>query len=162
MLNVFLVGSCSCIFCREKAGLREIDVCARAFEEELMGCYREHLDKLSYFLSKSTVNQISEKYADLKSDFFSTSMAFFSSISEQLTQYLTRVRMRLRGLPADMKASLLGYMRDLWIEKIYPRLQGFIDKLDKVAKLLGVDTYSVSLDYAFISVSFTFKPTFQK
>jgi len=130
-------------------------------EKELIGCYGEHLDNLHSFLNKATVDQISERYARFKSDFFSTSMAFFSSLSEQLAQYMKRVSMRLRRLPADMKASLLNYMRDLWIEKIYPMLQGFMDKIDKVAKLLKVDSYSVSLDYAFISVSFTFKPVFE-
>ena len=131
-------------------------------EKEVMSCYGEHLYRLSSVLNTLTADQISERYAQLKSDLFSSSMAFFSSVSEQLTQFLRRVRIRLRGLPTDMKRHLLNYMRDWWIEKIYPMLQGFVDKIDDVAKRLGVDSYSVSLDYAFISVGFTFKPTFKK
>jgi len=131
-------------------------------EKEMMGCYGEHLHGLSSVLNTLTTDEISERYAQLKSDLFSTSMAFFSSVSEQLTQFLRRVRARLRGLPTDMKRHLLNYMRDWWIEKIYPMLQGFVDKIDDVATRLGVDSYSVSLDYAFISVGFTFKPTFKK
>ncbi len=131
-------------------------------EKEVMGCYGEHLDRLSSVLNRLTTDQIGEQYAQLKSDLFSTSMAFFSSVSEQLTQFLRRVRVRLRGLPTDMKRHLLNYMRDWWIEKIYPMLQGFVDKLDDLAKRLAVDSFSVSLNYAFISVGFTFKPTFKK
>jgi len=131
------------------------------FEKELIGCYGEHLDNIQMSLSRTTESSINERYAEFKSDFFSTSMAFFSSISDQLTQYMKGVGMRLRRLPAEMKTSLLNYMRDLWIERIYPTLQSFIDKIDKVAKALKVDTYSVSLEYAFISVSFSFKPVFK-
>lgn len=130
-------------------------------EKEVMGCYGEHLDKLYDILNTLTTEQIRERYAQLKSDLFSTSMAFFSSVSEQLTQFLRRVRARLRGLPTNMKRHLLNYMRDWWIEKVYPMLQEFIDKIDEVAKLLGVDSYSISLNYAFISVGFTFKPIFK-
>ena len=65
-------------------------------EKEIMGCYGEHLHRLSSVLNTLTTDQISERYAQLKSDLFSTSMAFFSSISEQLTQFLRRVRFRLR------------------------------------------------------------------
>ena len=61
-----------------------------------------------------------------------------------------------------MKRHLLNYMQDLWIEKVYPILQTLIDKIDNVAKQLGVDSYSVSLNYAFIEVSFSFKPLFKK
>jgi hypothetical protein len=45
-------------------------------------------------------------------------------------------------------------------EKIYATLQSFVDKIDKVAKLLKVDSYSVELNLTFISVGFTFKPSF--
>jgi len=41
-------------------------------------------------------------------------------------------------------------------------LQKFIDVVDKVAKQLGVDSYSVSLNYAFMEVGFSFKPDFSK
>lgn len=129
-------------------------------EKEIAGCYGEHLDRLGNMLNRLTIGQISEKYSKLKSDLFSTSMAFFSSVSEQLTQYLRRVKARLRGLPTDVKRHLLNYMRDLWIEKAYPMIQAFVDKMDTVAKLLRVDSYSVSLDIAFISVGFTFKPKY--
>ena len=53
-------------------------------------------------------------------------------------------------------------MQDLWIEKVYPIIQAFVNKLDNVARQLGVDSYSVSLNYAFIGVSFSFKPAFKK
>jgi hypothetical protein len=131
-------------------------------EKKVLSCYGEHLDKVCAVLNTLTTEQIAERYAELKSDLLSTSMAFFSSISEQLTQFLKRVQMRLRGLSADMKVHLLNYMRDWWIEKIYPVIQSFIDKIDAVAKLLGVDSYSVSLNYAFITVEFTFKSTLKK
>jgi uncharacterized protein YPO0396 len=145
-----------------------LDRLSRQVEEELniekdvLGCYGEYLDKLHNLLNTMTADQISERYAELKSDLFSTSMAFFSSISEQLTQFSRRVSMRLRRLPTDMKRYLLNYMRDWFIGKVYPMLQSFIDKVDYVAKQLGVDSYSVSLNYAFISVGFTFKPLFKK
>ena len=131
-------------------------------EKEIMGCYGEHLDQLHRVLDTLTTDQIRERYAQLKSDLFSTSMAFFSSVSEHLTQYLRRVRARLRGLPTDMKRYLLNYMRDWWIEKAYPMLRKFIDRIDGVAKLLGVDSYSISLSFALIGVEFTFKPIFKK
>jgi hypothetical protein len=148
--------------------LESLDMLSHQTEEELqaekkiLSCYGEHLDKVCAVLNTLTTEQIAERYAELKSDLFSTSMAFFSSISEQLTRFLKRVKMRLRGLSADIKVHLLNYMRDWWIEKIYPVIQYFIDKIDAVAKLLGVDSYSVSLNYAFITVGFTFKSTLKK
>lgn len=131
-------------------------------ERRVIGCYSEHLDKLYKALSRLTTDEINERYAQLKSDLFSTSMAFFSSVSEQFKQYLRRAKARLRGLPTNMKRHLLNYMQELWIEKLYPMLQTFVDKIDNVAKQLGVDSYSVSLNYAFIEVSFSFKPLFKK
>jgi len=68
----------------------------------------------------------------------------------------------LRGLPTDMKRNLLNYVRDWWVEKAYPMLQKFIDKIDGAAKLLGVDSYSVSLSFELIGGEFTFKPIFKK
>lgn len=129
-------------------------------EREMIGCYGQSLDRLGSLLRKIPTEQIGEKYAELKAELFSTSMAFFSSLSEQLTQYMKKASLKLRGLPSEMKVSLLNYVRDLWIEKIYPTLQSFVDKIDKVAKLLKVDSYSVELNWSFISVGFTFKPSF--
>lgn len=129
-------------------------------EEEVTRCYSEHLDWIGARLSDLTISQISEKYSELKSELFSTSMAFFSSLSDHLKQYLKRVKARLQGLQPDAKRHLLNYMRDWWIEKAYPMIQAFVDKMDRVAKRLRVDSYSVSLDIAFISVSFTFKPEY--
>jgi len=152
-------------FRRAKASLDQLSYEAEKelkIEKDVMGCYGEHLDSLHRVLNTLTDEQISERYAELKSNLFSTSMSFFSSVSEQLTLFLRRATAQLRGLPTDMKRHLLNYMRDWWIEKIYPMLQKFIDKIDDVAKLLGVDSYSVSLNYAFISVGFTFKPIFKK
>lgn len=131
-------------------------------EEEVTWCYGENLDRLGRALSNLTIGQIGERYSQLKSQLFSTSMAFFSSLSEQLTQYLKRVKARLQGLPTDAKRHLLNYMRDWWIEKAYPTIQAFVDKMDHVARLLRVDSYSVSLDISFISVSFTFKPEYER
>jgi len=126
----------------------------------LIDCYGQQLDRLSDVLSKFPSEKIDERYAELKSYFFSTTMAFFSSFSEQMTQFLRKAKMRLRNLPTQMKDSLVTLVRDFWIEKAYPLLQSFIDKIDSVAKKLKVDTYSVSLNLAFINVSFAFKPTF--
>jgi hypothetical protein len=131
-------------------------------ERLITNCYSKHLDRLHDVLNTLTTDQITERYAQLKSDLFSTSMAFFSSISEQLGQYLRRVKAQLRALPANMKRHLLSYMQDLWIEKVYPIIQAFVSKLDDVARQLGVDSYSVSLNYAFIEVSFSFKPAFKE
>jgi len=129
-------------------------------ERDLIGCYGENLDRIGSLLRKIPAEQIGEKYADLKAELFSTTMAFFSSLSEQLTQLMKKMSLKLRGLPSEMKTSLMNYMRDLWIEKIYPSLQSFVDKIDRVAKLLKVDSYSVELNLAFINVGFTFKPSF--
>jgi hypothetical protein len=129
-------------------------------ERGLIGCYGENLDRIDSLLRKMPAEQIGEKYADLKAELFTTSMAFFSSLSEQLTQLMKKMSLKLRGLPSEMKTSVLNYMRDLWIEKIYPSLQSFVDKIDGVAKLLKVDSYSVELNFAFINIGFTFKPSF--
>lgn len=129
-------------------------------EEEITRCYGKHLDRLGSKLNKLTIDQISERYSEMKSELFSTSMAFFSSLSDQFTQYLKRVKARLRGLPADAKRHLLNYMRDFWIEQAYPMIQAFVDRMDSVAKLLRVDSYSISLDIAFISIGFAFKPEY--
>ena len=129
-------------------------------ERDLIGCYGQNLDRLDSMLKRTPPEQIGEKYAELKAELFSTSMAFFSSLSEQLTQFMKRASQKLRGISSEMKTSLLNYVRDLWIEKIYPTLQLFVDKIDKVAKLLKVDSYSVELNLTFISVGFTFKPSF--
>jgi len=126
-------------------------------EQRVMDCYGDHLNQLHDSLLLLSEKQIRERYSQLKSDIFSTSMAFFSSISEQLSRFERRVKSRLRDLPADLKTQLLNYMRDWWIQRAYPMLQEFIDKLDRVAKLLGVESYQISLNYPFISVSFTFK-----
>jgi hypothetical protein len=152
-------------FSRAKASLEQLSGQVEeelSVEKEIMGCYAEHLDRLNRVLNIMTADQIAMKYAEFKSDLFSTSMAFFSSISELLTQFLRRVRVILRGLPTDMKRYLLNDRLDWWIEKVYPMIQNFIDKLDNVAKRLEVDNYSVSLNFTFISVGFTFKPTFKR
>lgn len=127
-----------------------------AIERDLISCYGQNLDRLNSLLRKIPTEQIGEKYAEFKAELVSTSMAFFSSLSEQLTQHIKKASLKLRGLPSEIKTSLLNWMRDLWIEKIYPTLQSFVDKIDKVAKLLKVDSYSVELNLAFISVGFTF------
>lgn len=131
-------------------------------EQHVMGCYSEHLSKLNIVINRLSTDQIKERYADFKSELFSTSMMFFSSLSEQMKQYLGRVETRLRGLPTNMKRQFLNYMQDSWVEKMYPMLQRFIDMIDKVARRLGVDSYSVSLNYAFMEVGFSFKPDFSK
>ena len=131
-------------------------------EKPLMDCYGQRLDLLGDVLNRFTGERIESNYAELKSDFFSTSMAFFSSFSEQMTQFLRKAKMSLRHLPTHMKTSLVNLLRDFWIEKAYPLLQSFVDKIDSVAKKLKVDSYSVSMDIAFINVSFAFKPTFSQ
>jgi RNAse (barnase) inhibitor barstar len=130
------------------------------YEKPLMDCYGQRLDMLRDILSKATSERVELEYARLKSDLFSTSMAFFSSFSEQMTQFLRKAKMSLRNLPTQMKTSLVNLLRDFWIEQAYPLLQKFVDKLDVLAKKLKVDSYSVSMDIAFINVSFAFKPAF--
>ncbi|MCJ7635595.1 hypothetical protein MUP77_24795 [Candidatus Bathyarchaeota archaeon] len=147
-------------FHRAKESLEELtrEVMADFDKEQIvLGCYGKHLDQLTDTLNFLTMERIREQYAKLKSDVFSTSMAFFSSFSEQLVQFEKEAKARLRGLPREMKTQLLGYIRDWWIENAYPTLQTFVDKLDNVAKLLRVEHYSVSLNFGLIGVEFEFK-----
>lgn len=126
-------------------------------EQMVLGCYGRHLEQLNETLSLLTIDKIKEQYSKLKSDIFTTSMAFFSSFSDQLMQFEKRVNTRLRGLPTEMKTQFLGYMRDLWLEKAYPILRTFVDKLDNVAKLLKVEHYLISFNFGLIGIEFEFK-----
>jgi hypothetical protein len=142
-----------------KMTLNELDERAQS-NGKLLSCYGENLDRIRDLITKTSTEQIGARYAAFKAQLFTNSMAFFSSLSEQMTQVLKRFASRMRGYSSEMKTSFVNFMRDTLTEKIYPILQSFVDKIDSVAKLLKVDTYSVGLNLSFINVGFTFKPSF--
>jgi hypothetical protein len=128
-------------------------------DREMVDCYAESLQQVGQRISAYSPEQIEKESAMLKSELLTVNTQFFSFISDKLTELTEKMKNSLRPIrmPRRLKWLLLNVAKEMFIDRLSQLISRFIGLLEKVAKKMGALSFAITLNYAFLQVSFTFE-----
>jgi len=128
-------------------------------DRETVDCYAENLQQIGNRINAYSAQQLERESASLKSELLAANTQFFSFISDKLAELTEKMRDSLRPIrvPRRLKWLLLNVAKEMFMDRMSQLISKFIGLFEKVARKIGAVTFSVTLNYAFLQVSFEFE-----
>jgi len=128
-------------------------------DSETARCYNESIQEVGERIRGFTDVQLKEESPALKSELLTANMQFFSFVSDKLTELTERVKNTLRPvkMPRRLKRLFLRFAIEMFMERLSRLISAFLRGLESTAKRLGALSFAITLNYAFVEVSFTFE-----